>query len=55
MILGGIPYYMSYVQPGESVEQIIDRLFVRRNAKLAVNYSQAHQLRSFCSKRERWQ
>lgn len=35
MILGGIPYYMSYVQPGESVEQIIDRLFVRRNAKLA--------------------
>ena len=35
MILGGIPYYMSYVQPGESVEQIINRLFIRRNAKLA--------------------
>ena len=40
MILGGIPYYMSYVQPGESVEQIIDRLFVRRNAKLASELEQ---------------
>ncbi len=35
MMLGGIPYYMSYVQRGQSVEQTIDNLFVSRNARLA--------------------
>ena len=35
MMLGGIPYYMSYVCKGDSVEQTIDKLFVQRNAKLA--------------------
>ncbi len=34
MILGGIPYYMSFVRKGDSVEQTVDNLFVQRNAKL---------------------
>ncbi len=34
MMLGGIPYYMSYVRKGDSVEQTMDNLFAQRNAKL---------------------
>lgn len=40
MMLGGIPYYMSYVCKGDSVEQTIDNLFIRRNAKLAEELEQ---------------
>ncbi len=35
MMLGGIPYYMSYIRKGDSVEQTVDRLFVQRDAKLS--------------------
>ena len=35
MMLGGIPYYMSYVRKGDSVEQTVKRLFMGHDAKLA--------------------
>ena len=35
MMLGGIPYYMSFVHKGESVEQVINNLFISHDAKLA--------------------
>ena len=35
MMLGGIPYYMSYVHKGDSIEQTVRNLFTGRNAKLA--------------------
>lgn len=34
MMLGGIPYYMSYVRRGDSVEQTTANLFTRQDAKL---------------------
>lgn len=34
MILGGIPYYMTLLNPEESVAQNIDRLFFKRNGEL---------------------
>lgn len=34
MAVGGIPLYLSYVQPGYSLSQIIDILFFNRKAKL---------------------
>lgn len=34
MILGGIPYYMNYFNPSNSLAQNIDALFFSRNAKL---------------------
>lgn len=34
MAIGGIPMYLSYVQPGLSLAQIIDGLFFNRKAKL---------------------
>lgn len=34
MMLGGIPYYMSFVRKGESVEQTVENLFIGRYAKL---------------------
>ena len=34
MMLGGIPYYMSYLMPGKSLAQNIDNLFFAQNAKL---------------------
>jgi len=35
MMLGGIPYYMSFVRKGDSVEQTIGNLFIGRDAKLS--------------------
>lgn len=35
MMLGGIPYYMSFVRKGDSVEQTIVNLFIGRDAKLS--------------------
>ena len=35
MMLGGIPYYMSYVRRDDSVEQTVANLFTGRDAKLA--------------------
>lgn len=35
MMLGGIPYYMSFVRKGDSVEQTIENLFIGRDAKLS--------------------
>lgn len=34
MTVGGIPMYLSYVQPGKSLAQIIDGLYFNRKAKL---------------------
>ena len=34
MAVGGIPMYLSYVQPGKSLAQIIDDLYFVRKAKL---------------------
>ena len=34
MMLGGIPYYMSFVRKGDSVEQTVENLFMGRDAKL---------------------
>ncbi|MCQ2973322.1 MAG: ATP-binding protein [Bacteroidales bacterium] len=34
MMIGGIPYYMTYVEKGKSLEQITDNLFANRNGKL---------------------
>ena len=34
MILGGIPYYLGYFEPGKSLAQNIDNLFFAPNAKL---------------------
>ena len=38
MILGGIPYYFRYFEPGKSLAQNIDQLFFEKNAKLASEY-----------------
>jgi len=34
MMLGGIPYYMSYVKKGQSVEQTVDTLFANQDGRL---------------------
>jgi len=34
MCLGGIPYYLSHIQPGKSVPQIMDDLYFNKNAAL---------------------
>lgn len=34
MMLGGIPYYLSYIRKGESVEQLADYLFAAKSGKL---------------------
>lgn len=39
MILGGIPYYMSYFRRGYSLPQNIDRLFFAKDAKLDDEYN----------------
>ena len=38
MILGGIPYYLNYLQRGKSLAQNIDLLFFDRNAKLTSEF-----------------
>lgn len=38
MMLGGIPYYLGYMQPAFSLAQNIDRLFFADDAKLAYEY-----------------
>lgn len=38
MILGGIPYYLNYFEPGLSLAQNIDRLFFEKQAKLKDEY-----------------
>jgi AAA+ ATPase superfamily predicted ATPase len=39
MIFGGIPYYMDYVEKGQSPEQIVDALFFKKGAPLANEFS----------------
>jgi AAA+ ATPase superfamily predicted ATPase len=41
LAIGGIPYYLEYIQPNESVAQIIDKLFFRKTASLK---SEFHEL-----------
>ena len=38
MILGGIPFYLNYLQSGKSLAQNVDSLFFRKGAKLAMEY-----------------
>ena len=38
MIIGGIPYYLSLLQKGESIVQAIDRLYFSANANLQSEY-----------------
>jgi hypothetical protein len=39
LILGGIPYYFGYFEPGLSLAQNIDRLFFEKQAKLRDEYN----------------
>lgn len=38
MILGGIPYYLSYIKKGLSLAQNIDNLFFNKNAQLSLEF-----------------
>ncbi len=38
MVMGGIPYYMSYVEKGKSLPQNIDNLFFKRKSKLLLEF-----------------
>ena len=38
MAVGGVPYYLSFIQPGMSVAENIDNLFFEKNAKLKNEY-----------------
>jgi uncharacterized protein len=40
MCLGGIPYYLEYIQPNESVAQVIDKLFFRKTANLQAEFEE---------------
>ncbi len=39
MIMGGIPYYLNYLQRGNSLAQNIDKLFFEPNAKLSSEFN----------------
>lgn len=63
MMLGGIPYYLSFVQKGKSVEQIVDYLFSETSGKLRnelqqlfvslfTNHSDCLKIISFLNKRK---
>ncbi len=43
MTLGGIPYYLSLLNPQESLSQNIDRLFFSRNAELKREYGRLYK------------
>lgn len=43
MILGGIPYYLSLLNPDESLAQNIDRLFFSRKAELKMEYKRLYK------------
>ncbi len=40
MALGGIPFYLEYIEPNESVAQIIDKLFFRKTASLKSEFAE---------------
>ncbi len=40
MGLGGIPYYLEFIQPNESIAQIIDKLFFRKTASLKQEFEE---------------
>ena len=44
MAVGGIPYYLNYIEPGLSVQQNIQRLFFDKNAPLKNEYYQLFEL-----------
>lgn len=39
MIMGGIPYYLAYITPEDSLARNIDNMFFSRNAKLQAEFS----------------
>jgi len=43
MVLGGIPYYWSFFQKGESVAQTIDRMFFGQNAELRDEFNALYE------------
>lgn len=38
MAIGGIPYYMSFIEPGQSLAQNLDHLFFSKNGKLTLEF-----------------
>lgn len=40
MTIGGIPYYLEFIEPHESVAQIIDKLFFRKTASLKSEFTE---------------
>jgi uncharacterized protein len=40
MALGGIPFYLEYIEPNESVAQIIDKLFFKKTASLKSEFAE---------------
>jgi predicted AAA+ superfamily ATPase len=38
MMLGGVPYYLSLLNPSESLAQNIDRIYFRKNSELGQEY-----------------
>lgn len=43
MCFGGVPYYLSLLQPSESVAENLDRLFFDRNAELHKEYNRLYK------------
>ncbi len=43
MIIGGIPYYLSYFEKGNSVDQFIEQLFFDKNAYLKNEFSNLYE------------
>lgn len=42
MVMGGIPYYLSYINKGESLAQNIDRLFFQKDGKLRTEFDRLY-------------
>ena len=40
MAMGGIPFYLEYIEPNESVAQIIDKLFFKKTASLKSEFAE---------------
>ena len=47
MIVGGIPYYLGYFEPGKSLAQSVDRMFFDKDAKLGFAFDTFPILKGF--------
>lgn len=43
MVMGGVPFYWSFFQRGESVAQTIDRLFFKQDAELKDEFNALYE------------